>query len=100
MNDEVYQYISLENNSIANDTVDMLSHLHRDYVDSIILDANLIELRDQIEYEVKIDHNEDYCDQNNGTMIEYIIHYMENEGNNSTNDDEIDSTFYVDDIGL
>ncbi|KAG5592422.1 hypothetical protein H5410_042936, partial [Solanum commersonii] len=58
-NDEVYQDISLENNSIVND-----------------------------------------LNQEDDTIIEYISDHEENEGNNSTNDDEVDSTFDGDDIGF
>ncbi|KAH0715193.1 hypothetical protein KY284_008098 [Solanum tuberosum] len=99
-NDEVYQDISLENDSIVNDTVDILSQLHRDDVDSIILDANVIKLEAQTEHEVEIDHNEDDSDQEDDTMIEYVSDHEENEGNTSTNDDEVDSTCDGDDIGL
>ncbi|KAG5610637.1 hypothetical protein H5410_021918, partial [Solanum commersonii] len=41
-----------KSNSIVCDTVDMLSQLHRDDVDSVILDANVIELEAQKEHEV------------------------------------------------
>ncbi|KAH0670773.1 hypothetical protein KY290_026168 [Solanum tuberosum] len=99
-NDEVYQDISLENDSIVNDTVDILSQLHRDDVDSIILDANVIKLEAQTEHEVEIDHNEDDSDQEDDTMIEYVSDHEDNEGNTSTNDDEVDSTCDGDDIGL
>ncbi|KAH0776488.1 hypothetical protein KY290_007899 [Solanum tuberosum] len=80
--------------------MDILSQLHRDDVDSIILDANLIKLEAQTEHEVEIDHNEDDSDQEDGTMIEYASDHEENEGNTSTNDDEVDSTCDGDDIGL
>uniref|UniRef100_M1DEX0 Uncharacterized protein n=1 Tax=Solanum tuberosum TaxID=4113 RepID=M1DEX0_SOLTU len=99
-NDEVYKDISLENDSIVNDTVDILSQLHRDDVDSIILDANVIKLEAQTEHEVEIDHNEDDSNQEDDTMIEYVSDHEDNEGNTSTNDDEVDSTCDGDDIGL
>ncbi|KAG5631114.1 hypothetical protein H5410_002831 [Solanum commersonii] len=65
-NDEVYQDVSLENNSIVNDSAEIL---------------------------------DDDCNQEDDTIIEYISDHEENEGNNSTNNDEIDSTFDSDDIG-
>ncbi|WMV49449.1 hypothetical protein MTR67_042834 [Solanum verrucosum] len=97
-NDEVYQDMSLESNSIVCDTVDMLSQLHRDDVDSVILDANVIELEAQKEHEVH--YNEENFDQEDETMIEYISDYEENGGNNGTNDNEADTTSDGDDIGL
>ncbi|KAG5576586.1 hypothetical protein H5410_056720 [Solanum commersonii] len=54
----------------------------------------------QTEHEVEIDHNEDESDQEDDTVIEYISDHEENEGNTSTNDDEVDSTCDEDDIGL
>ncbi|KAK6789448.1 hypothetical protein RDI58_013247 [Solanum bulbocastanum] len=97
-NDEVYQDMSLESNSIVCDTVDMLSQLHRDDVDFVILDANVIELEAQKEQEVH--YNEENSDQENETMIEYISDHDENEDNNGTNDNEADTTSDGDDIGL
>ncbi|WMV59292.1 hypothetical protein MTR67_052677 [Solanum verrucosum] len=97
-NDEVYQDMSLENNSIVCDTVDMLSQLHRDDVDSVILDANVIELEAQKEHEVH--YNEENSDQEDETMIEYFSDHEENGGNNGTNDNEADTTSDGDDIGL
>ncbi|KAH0673132.1 hypothetical protein KY285_008127 [Solanum tuberosum] len=44
--------------------------------------------------------SDDDCNQEDDTIIEYISDHEENEGNNSTNDDEVDSTFDGDDIGL
>ncbi|KAG5631492.1 hypothetical protein H5410_003209 [Solanum commersonii] len=85
-NDEVYQDISLENNSIVND--------------SVTLDANVIELEAQTQHAVEIDYSDDDYIQEDDTIIEYISDHEENEGNNSTNDDEVDSTFDGDDIGL
>jgi len=99
-NDEVYQDISLENNSIVNDSVEILCQLHRDDIDSVTLDANVIELEAQTQHAVKIDYSDDDCNQEDDTIIEYISDHEENEGNNSTNDDEVDSTFDGDDIGL
>ncbi|KAG5580273.1 hypothetical protein H5410_050900 [Solanum commersonii] len=97
-NDEVYQDMSLESNSIVCDTVDMLSQLHRDDVDSVILDANVIELEAQKEHEVHT--NEENSNQEDETMIEYISDHEENGGNNGTNDNEADTTSDGDDIGL
>ncbi|WMV49846.1 hypothetical protein MTR67_043231 [Solanum verrucosum] len=99
-NDEVYQDISLENNSIVNDSVEILCQLHRDDIDSVTLDANVIELESQTQYAVEIDYSDDDCNQEDDTIIEYISDHEENEGNNSTNDDEVDSTFDGDDIGF
>ncbi|KAG5580694.1 hypothetical protein H5410_051321 [Solanum commersonii] len=76
----------------------MLSQLHRDDVDSVILDANVIELEAQKEHEVH--YNEENSDQEDETMIEYISDHEENGGNNSTNDNEADTTSDGDDIGL
>ncbi|XP_075093196.1 uncharacterized protein LOC107829616 isoform X1 [Nicotiana tabacum] len=92
-NDEVYQDVSLESNSIVNDTDNMLSQLHRDDVDSVTLDAYVIELEAQTEHEVGYD--EENSDEEDDTMVEYISDHEENEGNegnNSTNDDEVDIT--------
>ncbi|KAH0647784.1 hypothetical protein KY285_033032 [Solanum tuberosum] len=97
-NDEVYQDMSLESNSIVCDTVDMLSQLHRDDVDSVILDANVIELEAQKEHEVP--YNEENSDQEDETMIENISDQEENGGNIDTNDNEADTTSDGDDIGL
>ncbi|WMV24680.1 hypothetical protein MTR67_018065 [Solanum verrucosum] len=99
-NDEVYQDISLENNSIVNDSVEILCQLHRDDIDSVTLDANVIELESQTQHAVEIDYSDDDCNQEDDTIIEYISDHEENEGNNSTNDDEVDSTFDGDDIGF
>ncbi|XP_059289913.1 uncharacterized protein LOC132043449 [Lycium ferocissimum] len=99
-NNDVYQDMSLESNLIVNDTVDMLSKLHRDDVEPITLDANVIELDAQTEPEVEVDYIEEDSDQEDDTMVEYISDNEENEGNNSTNDDEADSTGDGDDIGL
>ncbi|KAG5599745.1 hypothetical protein H5410_031115 [Solanum commersonii] len=76
-NDEVYQDMSLESNSIVCDSVNMLSQLHRDDSDSVILDANVIELKAQKEHEVH--YNEENSDQEDKTMIEYINDHEENE---------------------
>ncbi|OIT29737.1 hypothetical protein A4A49_59117 [Nicotiana attenuata] len=100
-NDEVYQDVSLESNSIVNDTDNMLSQLHRDDVDSVTLDAAVIELEAQTEHEVGYD--EENSDEEDDTMVEYISDNEENEGNegnNSTNDDEVDITDDDDDIGF
>ena len=78
--------------------MDILSELLRDDVDSIILDANVIEFETQIEQENEIDHNEDDSDQDHETMIEYISDHEEYEGNNSTDDDEVYSTCVGGDI--
>ncbi|WMV19288.1 hypothetical protein MTR67_012673 [Solanum verrucosum] len=99
-NDEVYQDISLENNSIVNDSVEILCQLHRDDIDSVTLDANVIELEAQTQHAVEIDYSDDDCNQEDDTIIEYISDHEENEGNNSTNDDEVDNTFDGDDIGF
>ncbi|KAM3357980.1 hypothetical protein P3S68_020911 [Capsicum galapagoense] len=71
-NVEVYQDTSLESKSIVNDMVDMLSQLHRDNVKSITIDANLIELEAQTEYEVEVDYNGKDSDQEDNTMVGYI----------------------------
>ncbi|KAH0655646.1 hypothetical protein KY285_030528 [Solanum tuberosum] len=97
-NDEVYQDMLLESNSIVCDTVDMLSQLHRDDVDSVILDANVIELEAQKEHDVH--YNEENSDQEGETMIEYISDHEENRGNTGANDNEADTTSDGDDIGL
>nr|XP_016474121.1 PREDICTED: uncharacterized protein LOC107795833 isoform X2 [Nicotiana tabacum] len=78
-NDEVYQDVSLESNSIVNDTDNMLSQLHRDDVDSVTLDASVIELEAQTEHEVGYD--EENSDEEDDTMVEYISDHEENEGN-------------------
>ncbi|PHU20003.1 hypothetical protein BC332_11154 [Capsicum chinense] len=79
-NAEVYQDTSLESKSIVNDTVDIWSHLHRDDVDSITIDANINELEAQTEYEVKVDYNGEDYDQEDDTMVEYISDHEENKG--------------------
>ncbi|WMV51002.1 hypothetical protein MTR67_044387 [Solanum verrucosum] len=99
-NYEVYQDISLENNSIVNDSVEILCQLQRDDIDSVTLDANVIELEAQTQHTVEIHYSDDDCNQEDDTIIEYISDHEENEGNNSTNDDEVDSTFDGGDIGL
>uniref|UniRef100_M1DYL9 Uncharacterized protein n=1 Tax=Solanum tuberosum TaxID=4113 RepID=M1DYL9_SOLTU len=53
----------------------------------------------QTQHAVEIDYSDDDFNQEDDTIIEYISDYEENEGNNSTNDDEVDSTFDGDDIG-
>lgn len=78
----------------------ILSQLHRDDVDSITLDEIVIEIEAQTEHEVEIDYSEDDSDQEDDTMIEYISDHEENEGNNSTGDDEVDVLGDDDDIGL
>ncbi|XP_060182468.1 uncharacterized protein LOC132612162 [Lycium barbarum] len=62
INNDVYQDMSLESNLIVNDTVDMLSKLHRDDVEPITLDANVIELDGQTEPEVEVDYIEEDSD--------------------------------------
>ncbi|KAM3382492.1 hypothetical protein P3S68_008066 [Capsicum galapagoense] len=99
-NAEVYQDMSLESKSIVNDIVDILIQLHRDDVESITIDANIIELEAQTEYKVEVDYNGEDFDQENDTMDEYINDYKENEGNNSTTNNEADSTNDNDDIDL
>ncbi|XP_060209378.1 uncharacterized protein LOC132636500 [Lycium barbarum] len=99
-NNDVYQDMSLESNSIVNDTVDMLSKLHRDDVEPITLYTNVIELEAQTKPEVEVDYIEEDSDQEDETMVEYISDNEENGGNTSTNDDEADSTGDGDDIGL
>lgn len=96
----MYQDISFENNSIVNDTVDILSKLHRDDVDLISLDSNVSESKAQIEQEVEIDNNEDDSDQDDDSMIEYISDDVFNEGNTSIDDEEVDSTCDGDNIYL
>ena len=80
--------------------MDIFSELLRDDVDSIILDANVIEFETQIEQKNEIDHNEDDSDQDHETMIEYISDHEGTEGNNRTDDDEVDSTCDGVDIDL
>ncbi|KAM3238172.1 hypothetical protein P3L10_013202 [Capsicum annuum] len=99
-NAKVYQDTSLESKSIVNDTVDIWSHLHRDDVDSITIDANIIELEAQTEYEVEVDYNGEDSDQEDDTMVEYISDHEENKGNNSNTNNEADSTYDNDDIDL
>ncbi|KAK4372914.1 hypothetical protein RND71_008298 [Anisodus tanguticus] len=99
-NNEVYQDMSLESNSIINDTVDILSQLHRDDVEPITLDTNVMELETQREAEVEVGYIEEDSDQEDDTMVEYISDHEENEGYNSTNDDEADSTGDGNNIGL
>ncbi|OIT21757.1 hypothetical protein A4A49_64625 [Nicotiana attenuata] len=89
-NDDVYQDVSVESNSIVNDTDNMLSQLHRDDVDSVTLDATIIELEEH-----EVGYDEENFDEEDDTMVEYITDHEENEGNegnNSTNDDEVDIT--------
>ncbi|WMV33200.1 hypothetical protein MTR67_026585 [Solanum verrucosum] len=78
-NDEMYQDISLEN-KIVNDSVEILCQLHRDDIDSVTLDANVIELEAQTQHAVEIDYNDDDCNQEDDTIIEYISDHEENEG--------------------
>ncbi|WMV25412.1 hypothetical protein MTR67_018797 [Solanum verrucosum] len=78
--------------------LDMLSQLYRDDVDSVILDANVIELEAQKEHEVH--YNKENSDQEDETMIEYISDHEENGGNNGTNDNKADTASDGDDIGL
>ncbi|XP_016571605.1 uncharacterized protein LOC107869617 [Capsicum annuum] len=59
--------------------VDIWSHLHRDDVDSITIDANIIELEAQTEYEVEVDYNGEDSDQEDDTMVEYISDHEENK---------------------
>ncbi|KAM3394924.1 hypothetical protein P3S68_003928 [Capsicum galapagoense] len=99
-NGKVYQGTSLESKSIINDIVDMLSQLHRDDVELITIDVNVIELEAQTEYEVKVDYNGKDSDQEDDTMVEYISDHEENEGNNSANNNEADSTDDNADINL
>ncbi|KAM3281765.1 hypothetical protein P3S67_027412 [Capsicum chacoense] len=99
-NVEVYQDTSLESKSIVNDTVDMLSQLYRDDVGSITIGANIIELVAQTEYKVEFDYNGEDSDQEDDTMVEYISDHKENEGNNSTTNNEADSTDDNGDIDL
>ncbi|KAF3666492.1 putative late blight resistance protein -like protein R1B-14-like isoform X1 [Capsicum annuum] len=79
-NTEVYQDTSLESKSIVNATVDMLSQLYRDNVESIIIDANTIEFEAQIEYKVEVDYDGDDSDQVDDTIVEYISDHEKNEG--------------------
>ncbi|KAG5619616.1 hypothetical protein H5410_004834 [Solanum commersonii] len=72
----------------------------KDDIDSVTLDANVIELEAQTQHAVEIDYSDDDCNQEDDTIREYIGNHEENEGNNSTNDDEVDSTFDGGDIGL
>ncbi|KAM3216684.1 hypothetical protein P3L10_026125 [Capsicum annuum] len=99
-NAEVYQDMSLESKSIVNDIVDILIQLHTDDVESITIDANIIELEAQTEYKVEVDYSGEDFDQENDTMNEYINDHKENEGNNSTTNNEADSTNDNDDIDL
>ncbi|KAM3361358.1 hypothetical protein P3S68_016212 [Capsicum galapagoense] len=99
-NAEVYQDTSLASKSIVNDIVDILSQLHRDNVESITMDANVIELEAQTEYEVDVDYNRDDFDQEDETMVEYINDHEENKGNNSTTKNEADSIDDNDNIDL
>ncbi|KAG5590409.1 hypothetical protein H5410_040923 [Solanum commersonii] len=66
----------------------------------VTLDANVMELQAQTQHAIEIDYNDDDCNQEDDTIIDYINDHEENEGNNSTNDDEVDSTFDGDDICL
>ncbi|KAM3204563.1 hypothetical protein P3L10_027972 [Capsicum annuum] len=90
-NVEVYQDMSLESKSIVNDIVDMLSQLYGDDVELITIGANVIELEAQTEYKVEVDYDEEDSDQEDDTMVEYISDHEENEGNNSTTNNEVDS---------
>ncbi|KAF3637537.1 Mediator of RNA polymerase II transcription subunit 19a [Capsicum annuum] len=78
-NAEVYQDMSLESKSIVNDIVDILIQLHTDDVESITIDANIIELEAQTEYKVEVDYSGEDFDQENDTMNEYINDHKENE---------------------
>ncbi|KAF3662503.1 putative late blight resistance protein -like protein R1B-14-like isoform X1 [Capsicum annuum] len=99
-NAEVYHDTSLESKSIVNDTVDILSQLYRDNVESITIGANVIELEAQTEYKVEVDYDEEDSDQEEDTMVEYISDHEDNEGNNSTTNNEVDSIDDNDDIDL
>ncbi|KAF3651736.1 40S ribosomal protein S6 [Capsicum annuum] len=78
-NAEVYQDTSLKSKSTVNDTVDMLSQLHRDNVELITIGANVIELEAQTEYEVEVDYNGEYSNHEDRTMVEYISDHEENK---------------------
>ncbi|KAM3287709.1 protein like [Capsicum chacoense] len=99
-NAEVYQDTSLESKSIADYTVSILSQLHRDDVESITIDANIIELESQIEYKVDVDYNGEDSYQEDDTMVEYISDHEENESNNSTINNKANSMDDNDDIDL
>ncbi|PHU11680.1 26S protease regulatory subunit 7 [Capsicum chinense] len=60
--------------------VDTLSQLNRNDVESTIIDANVIELEAQTEYEVEVDYNGEDSDQEDKTMVEYISDNEENKG--------------------
>ncbi|KAG5599974.1 hypothetical protein H5410_031344, partial [Solanum commersonii] len=79
VNDEVYQDISLENDSIVNDSVEIFCQLHGDDIDSVTLDANVIELEAQTQHAVEIDYSDDDCNKEDDTIIEYISDHEENE---------------------
>ncbi|PHU19960.1 Protein disulfide isomerase-like 1-4 [Capsicum chinense] len=78
-NTEVYQDTSLESKSIVNATVDMLSQLYRDNVESIIIDANIIEFEAQTEYKVEVDYDGEDSNQVDDTIVEYISDHENNE---------------------
>lgn len=98
-NNEVYQDVSLESNSIFNDMKDTMTQLYRDDVDSITLEAHVIELEAQAKHEVGYD--EEDSDQKDDIMVEYISNHEKNEGSeghNSTSDGVTDSINNDDDI--
>ncbi|KAM3359737.1 hypothetical protein P3S68_019448 [Capsicum galapagoense] len=99
-NAEVYQDTSLKSKSTVNDTVDMLSQLHRDNVELITIGADVVELEAQTEYEVEVDYNGEDSNHEDRTMVKYISDHEENKGNNSTTNNETDSTGDNNDIDL
>ncbi|PHT76306.1 hypothetical protein T459_19828 [Capsicum annuum] len=88
-NVEVYQDTSLESKLIVNDIVDILSQLHRDDVESITIDANVIELEAQTKYEVEVDYNGEDSGKEDDSMVEYISDHEENKVGAEGEDDRI-----------